>query len=126
MKVDMVMPQMGESIAEATILKWLKKPGDAVEKDEIILEISTDKVDSEIPAPSAGVIVEILFNGLGQVDSTGSTSGSEPTSSSTNRTSFRAGKKTRANSGVAVSSGADRSRDTLVIRYTLYSAVLPA
>jgi 2-oxoglutarate dehydrogenase E2 component (dihydrolipoamide succinyltransferase) len=62
MKVDMVMPQMGESIAEATISKWLKKVGDAVEKDQVILEISTDKVDSEIPAPASGVITELLFN----------------------------------------------------------------
>ena len=53
-KVDMVMPQMGESIAEGTIIKWLKKAGDKVEQDEIILEISTDKVDSEIPSPQAG------------------------------------------------------------------------
>ena len=58
-KVEMVMPQMGESIAEATILKWLKNVGDAVKKDETILEISTDKVDSEIPAPATGVIVEL-------------------------------------------------------------------
>lgn len=57
----MVMPQMGESITEATILKWLKQPGEAVEKDEVILEISTDKVDSEIPAPAAGIITELLF-----------------------------------------------------------------
>ncbi|MCL4118150.1 UNVERIFIED_CONTAM: hypothetical protein GTU68_028115 [Idotea baltica] len=58
----MLMPQMGESISEATISKWLKKPGDSVEKDEIILEISTDKVDSEIPAPSSGLLTETLFN----------------------------------------------------------------
>lgn len=58
----MVMPQMGESIAEATILKWLKGVGDQVEKDEVILEISTDKVDSEIPAPASGTITELLFN----------------------------------------------------------------
>lgn len=62
MKVEMLMPQMGESIAEATISKWRKKPGDAVQKDEVILEISTDKVDSEIPAPAAGILVELLFN----------------------------------------------------------------
>lgn len=62
MKVDMVMPQMGESIAEATISKWLKKPGEPVEKDEVILEISTDKVDSEIPAPASGVLSELKFN----------------------------------------------------------------
>lgn len=61
MKVDMLMPQMGESIAEATISKWLKRPGDAVKKDEVILEISTDKVDSEIPAPATGVLAEVLF-----------------------------------------------------------------
>ena len=62
MKIEMLMPQMGESIAEATISKWRKKPGDTVEKDEIILEISTDKVDSEIPAPAAGTLSELLFN----------------------------------------------------------------
>jgi 2-oxoglutarate dehydrogenase E2 component (dihydrolipoamide succinyltransferase) len=62
MKTEMVMPQMGESIAEATILKWLKGIGDVVEKDETILEISTDKVDSEIPAPASGTIVEIIAN----------------------------------------------------------------
>ncbi len=60
MKVDMVMPQMGESLAEGTIVKWLKSVGDKVARDEIILEISTDKVDSEIPAPEPGTLVEIL------------------------------------------------------------------
>ena len=60
MKVEMLMPQMGESITEATVLKWLKGVGDSVEKDETILEISTDKVDSEIPAPASGVLVEIM------------------------------------------------------------------
>ncbi len=59
-KFDMVMPQMGESIAEGTIIKWLKKEGDKVEKDEIILEISTDKVDSEIPSPESGVLQKLL------------------------------------------------------------------
>lgn len=61
MKVEMVMPQMGESITEATISKWLKAVGDTVTKDEVILEISTDKVDSEIPSPAAGIIQELLF-----------------------------------------------------------------
>ena len=61
MKVEMVMPQMGESIAEATISKWVKKVGDKIEKDQIILEISTDKVDSEIPAPAAGTLLELLY-----------------------------------------------------------------
>jgi 2-oxoglutarate dehydrogenase E2 component (dihydrolipoamide succinyltransferase) len=59
MAVDVVMPQMGESIFEGTITKWLKKPGDKVERDEPLFEISTDKVDAEIPSPSAGVLKEI-------------------------------------------------------------------
>ncbi len=59
-RVDVIMPQMGESIAEGTLSKWLKKAGDTVKRDEPIFEISTDKVDAEIPAPSAGVLAEIL------------------------------------------------------------------
>src|SRR3954465_2451165 len=54
------MPQMGESIAEGTLSKWLKKVGDSVKRDEPIFEISTDKVDAEIPAPTSGVLAEIL------------------------------------------------------------------
>ena len=61
MKTEMLMPQMGESITEAKISKWRKSVGDVVAKDEIILDISTDKVDSEIPSPADGVITEILF-----------------------------------------------------------------
>ena len=60
-KVELVMPKMGESIIEATILKWCKKVGDRVEQDETILEIATDKVDSEVPSPVSGVIAELLF-----------------------------------------------------------------
>src|SRR5207247_2501177 len=59
MRVDVIMPQMGESIAEGTLTKWLKKPGDTVARDEPIFEISTDKVDAEIPSPAAGVLAEI-------------------------------------------------------------------
>ena len=59
--VDLVMPKLGESITEATILRWLKKPGDKVEEDETILEIATDKVDSEVPSTLDGTIDEILF-----------------------------------------------------------------
>lgn len=59
MKVELLMPQMGESITEATVAKWKKKVGDTVTKDETILEISTDKVDSEVPAPASGILVEI-------------------------------------------------------------------
>src|SRR5580704_11920361 len=58
--IDVVMPQMGESIVEGTLTKWLKKAGDHVERDEPLFEISTDKVDTEIPSPSAGVLAEIL------------------------------------------------------------------
>lgn len=61
MSLDIMMPKMGESVQEGTILRWLKKPGDTIERDEIIAEISTDKVDTEIPSPYAGVLSEILF-----------------------------------------------------------------
>ena len=61
-RVDVIMPQMGESIAEGTLSKWLKKVGDEVKRDEPIFEISTDKVDAEIPAPTAGVIAEIVVH----------------------------------------------------------------
>lgn len=57
--IDVVMPQMGESIVEGTLTKWLKKPGERVERDEPLFEISTDKVDTEIPAPAAGVLAEV-------------------------------------------------------------------
>ena len=59
MPTDVVMPQMGESIFEGTITKWLKKPGDTVQRDEPLFEISTDKVDAEIPSPAAGTLTEI-------------------------------------------------------------------
>lgn len=62
MVVDLVMPKMGESIMEGTILKWHKQPGDKVERDETVLEISTDKVDTEVPSPESGVITEVMFN----------------------------------------------------------------
>src|SRR5258708_2105855 len=59
MPTDIVMPQMGESIVEGTITKWLKKPGDKIQRDEPLFEISTDKVDAEIPAPASGVLQDI-------------------------------------------------------------------
>src|SRR5450755_365337 len=59
MPTDIIMPQMGESIVEGTITKWLKKPGDKVQRDEPLFEISTDKVDAEIPAPATGILQEI-------------------------------------------------------------------
>src|SRR5947208_10142587 len=61
MATDVVMPQMGESMAEGTITRWLKKVGERVERDEPLFEISTDKVDAEIPSPAAGTLQEIRF-----------------------------------------------------------------
>ncbi|MGH9353541.1 MAG: dihydrolipoamide acetyltransferase family protein, partial [Terriglobia bacterium] len=60
MPVNVIMPQMGESVAEGTVVRWIKKPGDRVERDEPLLEISTDKVDAEIPSPAAGILSKIL------------------------------------------------------------------
>src|SRR5690349_23714622 len=60
--VDLVMPKLGESIMEATILKWHKKTGDIIKEDETVLDIATDKVDSEVPSTAEGTIAEILFN----------------------------------------------------------------
>src|SRR5215831_16761788 len=59
MSTDVMMPQMGESIAEGTIVRWIKKVGDPIDRDEPLFEISTDKVDAEIPSPGAGVLLEI-------------------------------------------------------------------
>src|SRR6187397_2306370 len=56
---NVVMPQMGESVAEGTIVRWIKKVGDTIDRDEPLFEISTDKVDAEIPSPAAGVVTEI-------------------------------------------------------------------
>src|SRR5215210_5333026 len=61
MATEVVMPQMGESIAEGTITRWLKKVGEQVERDEPLFEISTDKVDAEIPSPAAGTLTQVLF-----------------------------------------------------------------
>ncbi|MEP7219295.1 MAG: biotin/lipoyl-containing protein, partial [Bacteroidota bacterium] len=60
MAIDVLMPKMGESVQEGTILRWLKQPGDTIERDEVIAEISTDKVDTEIPSPAAGTMLEIV------------------------------------------------------------------
>ena len=61
-KFEVIMPKLGESIIEATITKWLKKPGDTIEEDDPIVEIATDKVDSEIPSAVEGKLVKVLFN----------------------------------------------------------------
>ena len=62
MATDVIMPKLGESITEGTILEWKKNVGDSISRDETILEISTDKVDSEIPSPASGVLLEILYD----------------------------------------------------------------
>jgi pyruvate dehydrogenase E2 component (dihydrolipoamide acetyltransferase) len=81
--IDVIMPQMGESIVEGTLTKWLKKPGETVERDEPLFEISTDKVDTEIPSPVAGTLGEILVQEgttvgintvVGRISATGSCS----------------------------------------------------
>ena len=84
---DVVMPQMGESIVEGTLTKWLKKPGEHVERDEPLFEISTDKVDTEIPSPAAGVLQEVLVEEgktvaistiVGRIDERGGNGASAP------------------------------------------------
>lgn len=86
-RIEVIMPQMGESIAEGTIVKWHKKVGDAVTKDETLLEISTDKVDSEIPSPASGVLVQIVVEEqktvpvrtvIAWIESTGSSAAAAP------------------------------------------------
>ena len=72
MSVPVIMPQLGESVAEGTVIEWLKKEGDRVQKDEPILVISTEKVDAEIPAPAAGVLSQILVK-AGEVAPVGAT-----------------------------------------------------
>ena len=59
-QIEVAVPKMGESIVEATILKWLKKEGDRIELDETLLEVATDKVDSEVPSPAQGILVKII------------------------------------------------------------------
>src|SRR6476659_4891319 len=59
---NVVMPQMGESVAEGTVVRWIKKVGDTIDRDEPLFEISTDKVDAEIPSPGAGVLLEVRVN----------------------------------------------------------------
>src|SRR5215218_3441733 len=90
MSIEVVMPQMGESITEGTVSKWLKQVGERVEKDEAILEISTDKVDAEVPSPGAGILLEIrtqegdtvevgtVVAVVGEADEAGAAPGAQP------------------------------------------------
>ncbi len=91
-RIEVVMPQMGESIAEGTIVKWHKKVGDSVTKDETLLEISTDKVDSEIPSPASGVLVQIVVEEqktvpvrtvIAWIDGTGTSAAAAPQATAT-------------------------------------------
>src|SRR3989440_10980973 len=88
-ETEVKMPQMGESIFEGTVTKWLKKKGDRVERDEPLFEISTDKVDTEIPSPAAGVLSEVLVEEgktvaistvVGKIDESGNGAGPSTTS----------------------------------------------
>jgi pyruvate/2-oxoglutarate dehydrogenase complex dihydrolipoamide acyltransferase (E2) component len=72
MSIPIVMPQLGESVAEGTVIEWLKQEGDRVQRDEVILAISTEKVDVEVPAPASGVLSRILVR-AGEVVPVGST-----------------------------------------------------
>ena len=104
MPTDVIMPQMGESIFEGTITKWLKKPGDTVEKDEPLFEISTDKVDAEIPAPASGVLTEIraeegetvAVNAVVAVLSEGATAAKSPAASASQNNSAPENKEAKA------------------------------
>ncbi|MGH9164012.1 MAG: biotin/lipoyl-containing protein, partial [Acidimicrobiales bacterium] len=68
MSTDITMPQLGETVTEGTIVRWAKKVGDRVEEDEVLFEVSTDKVDSEVPSPASGTVVEILVEEGATVD----------------------------------------------------------
>ena len=108
---DVVMPQMGESIVEGTVTKWLKNVGDTVERDEPLLEISTDKVDSEVPAPSSGVLSEVLIEEgrtvgintvLARIQGDGEAAASVPAAAEKNRSAAAVGE-------AAVAAAADQA-----------------
>ena len=90
--IDVVMPQMGESIVEGTLTKWTKKVGEKIERDEPLFEISTDKVDTEIPAPASGTLAEILVQ-------EGQTVGSIPSSRRIDETRWRSSGSSPAGCG---------------------------
>jgi len=126
---EVVMPQMGESITEGTVSKWLKAVGDKIEKDEPLLEISTDKVDAEVPSPVAGTLLEIRTNEgetvevgsvVGLVGAEGASSVSSPESQTSNQTS--AGQK-QAEQSTAQATGADVATQTQATAQTLQTSV---
>src|ERR1043165_9145022 len=114
MSVDVVMPQMGESITEGTVSKWLKNEGDRIEKDEPILEISTDKVDAEVPSPGAGILLKINTPegetvDVGSVLAVIGETGEEPTPAGDAKTPGRGDAETAVRASVppAVAGGSD-------------------
>src|SRR5215831_18385239 len=110
MPTDVIMPQMGESIFEGTLTKWLKKPGDKVNRDEPLFEISTDKVDAEIPAPASGVLLEqkIAEGTTVQVNTVVGLIGEAGEKAASNGAPAAAPPKAEAPKAVAPSAGADR------------------
>ncbi len=132
MPVNVIMPQMGESVAEGTITRWIKKVGDRVERDEPLFEISTDKVDAEIPSPAAGILTRILvkenetvevntvvaeIDGEGAMDSAKSVSVKEPAPDETTFSESLIKPETESASAAAPPSGATREvRSSPVVR----------
>src|SRR5579872_340763 len=131
MAVDVIMPQMGESIFEGTITKWLKKPGDKVERDEPLFEISTDKVDAEIPSPTAGVLKEIKVNEgqtvpiqtvVAVIDSAGGAAASAPAPAATKTEAPKAAApapaaaKPAAPAAPSAASGTEKVRSSPLVR----------
>jgi 2-oxoglutarate dehydrogenase E2 component (dihydrolipoamide succinyltransferase) len=135
MAVDIVMPQMGESIFEGTITKWLKKPGDKVERDEPLFEISTDKVDAEIPSPSAGVLKEIkvgegqtvpIQTVVGVIDAAGSAATPAPAPAKTEAPSLAPAKAAAPAASPAAAPKAAPAAIAAAPRAALPAAILPA
>ncbi len=122
--VDLVMPKMGESITEATVLKWHKKPGDSVQMDETVLEIATDKVDSEVPSTAAGTIAEILFNEndvvpvgsvIARIDAAGNAAAAAPQAATPVQEAPRPAPQTAAPAVPAAASAGNRFYSPLVL-----------
>ncbi len=116
MPVNVIMPQMGESVAEGTVVRWMKKPGDRVERDEPLLEISTDKVDAEIPSPAAGILSKILVKEnetvevntvIAEIDGEGAGAASGPVAGETKTSALKA--VPAASTGPAASAGPEES-----------------
>lgn len=116
--IDVVMPKMGESLQEGTITKWLKKKGDTIERDEMILEISTDKVDTEVPAPVAGVLVDIISEEgetieVGEVIAKISKSGTAKVKKSAPKKETKSKEESSAKSESATSQAASKSSTSI-------------